>query len=175
VTSPANGDPYGTAVDPIAGGADACRTVPKFRAGGTAVYVGPRSNGYTVMGLPKVTADVQTNDLYGQLNSRLWDVAPDGSQRLVSRGAYRLANKKTGTVTFQLFGNGYRFAPGHRPKLELLGKDSPFLRPSNFPFEVLVRSARVALPTLERSPQGGRRARVGGRRKGLHGARHRWG
>ncbi|HEV2061770.1 MAG TPA: CocE/NonD family hydrolase, partial [Solirubrobacteraceae bacterium] len=165
VTAPANGDPYGTAVDPISGGGDACRSVPKLRAAGTAVYVGPRSKGYTMMGLPKVTAEIETTGLYGELNSRLWDVSPDGSQRLVSRGAYRLRNNQSGSVTFQLFGNGYRFAPGHRPKLELLGKDEPFLRPSNFGFEVLVKSARVELPTLERSPQqgDGRGSAAGGR------------
>ena len=155
VTSPANGDPYGSAIDPIAGGGDACRTVPKVRAAGTAVYEGPRSKGYTMMGLPKVTAQIETTGLFGQLNSRLWDVAPDGSQRLISRGAYRLQNNQRGRVTFQLFGNGYRFAPGHRPKVELLGKDEPFLRPSNSAFAVNVLSAEIELPTLERSPQQG--------------------
>jgi hypothetical protein len=153
VTSDGGDPPTAAAIDPIAGGGDACRIVPAERAAGTAVYVGPRSRGYTLMGLPTVTADIVTRGPYGELDSRLWDVAPDGTQRLVSRGAYRLMPDQSGRVTFQLFGNGYRFAPGHRPKLELLGNDKPYLRPSNVPFTITVRSASVALPTLERAPQ----------------------
>jgi hypothetical protein len=161
VTSNGGNPLTGAAFDPIAGGevtslggtgAPACRTAPVERAPGTVVYLGPRSGGYTLMGLPTVAADIVTQGSWGELDSRLWDVAPDGSQRLVTRGAYRLTPGQSGRVTFQLFGNGYRFAPGHRPKLELLGKDEPYLRPSNFPFAVTVRSARVVLPTLERAP-----------------------
>ena len=166
IVSSGGGNPAtAAAVDPVAGGGDACRTVPAERAPGTAVYVGPRSKGYTMMGLPKVTAEIETTGPFGELNARLWDVAPDGSQLLVSRGPYRLENNRTGKVTFQLYGNGYRFAPGHRPKIELLGKDEGFLRPSNFPFQVEVRSARIELPTLERSPQqgDGRGSAAGGR------------
>jgi hypothetical protein len=79
---------------------------------------------------------------------------PDGQQLLVSRGAYRLRDDQTGRVTFQLHGNGWCFAPGHRPKLELLGKDEPFLRPSNGAFSVRVSDVGVVLPTAERR-QGG--------------------
>ncbi|MDQ3319100.1 MAG: hypothetical protein M3515_02425, partial [Actinomycetota bacterium] len=160
------------AIDPIAGGGDACRTVSEERAPRTAVYVGPRSNGYTMMGLPKVSAQIETTGPYGELNSRLWDVSRDGRQRLVSRGAYRLENNQSGRVTFQLFGNGYRFAPGHRPKIELLGKDEGFLRPSNFPFEVKVLNAQIELPTLDRSPdQGdGRGPAAGGRGCSMRGS-----
>ena len=154
VTSAGGNPATAAAIDPIAGGGDACRTVATERAPNTAVFVGPRSEGYTLMGLPKVTADIKTTGLYGELNARLWDVAPNGRQRLVSRGPYRLENNQTGTATFQLYGNGYRFAAGHRPKIELLGKDEGFMRPSNFPFSVEVRSARIELPTLERSPGG---------------------
>jgi pimeloyl-ACP methyl ester carboxylesterase len=155
VTSGGGNPATAAAVDPIAGGGDACRTVQEERAPGTAVVLGPRSGGYTLMGLPKVSARIATTGLAGQLDSRLWDVAPDGRQRLVSRGAYRLESNQSGRVTFQLFGNGYRFARGHRPKLELLGKDEGFLRPSNLPFAVRVSDVDIELPTLERSPQGG--------------------
>jgi predicted acyl esterase len=90
--------------------------------------------------------------LNGQLDSRLWDVSPDGRQRLISRGAYRLRDDQTGRVTFQLHGNGWCFAPRHRPKLELLGKDEPFLRISNGAYEVEVSDIEVELPIAERRP-----------------------
>ena len=47
---------------------------------------------------------------YGEIAARLWDVLPSGEQRLISRGIYRLAEDQTGTITFQLHGNGYEFA-----------------------------------------------------------------
>ncbi|HLL86407.1 MAG TPA: hypothetical protein VK387_03740 [Thermoleophilaceae bacterium] len=96
VTSEGGNPATGSAVDPITGGGDACRTVAKERAPGTAVYVGPRSGGYTLMCLPKVTADIVTHGPFGQLDSRLWDVAPNGTQRLVSRGAYRVNPDQSG-------------------------------------------------------------------------------
>ena len=88
---------------------------------------------------------------FGQLDSRLWDVDPvAGTQLLVTRGAYRLLPSQRGDVTFQLNGNGYRFAPGHRVRLELLGRDAPYLRASNGTFTVLVSRLRIELPVHER-------------------------
>ncbi len=151
----AGGNPLtGAAFDPITGGGDACRQVAAETAPGTAVVLGPESRGYTLLGLPTVRARIATTGLHGQLDSRLWDVSPDGRQRLISRGAYRLRDDQAGRVTFQLHGNGWCFAPGHRPKLELLGKDEPFLRPSNGAFRVRVSDVGVVLPTAERR-QGG--------------------
>jgi hypothetical protein len=144
----------GAAFDPITGGGDACRQVAAETAPGTAVVLGPESRGYTLLGLPTVRARIATTGLNGQLDSRLWDVSPDGQQRLISLGAYRLHDGQTGRVTFQLHGNGWCFAPGHRPKLELLGKDEPFLRPSNGTFTVQVSDIHVGLPIAEARPGG---------------------
>jgi predicted acyl esterase len=145
----------GGAFDPITGGGNACRETAQETAPGTAVVEGPVSEGYTLLGLPTVRARIATTGSFGQLDSRLWDVSPDGMQRLISRGAYRLRDFQNGRVTFQLHGNGWCFEPGHRPKLELLGKDEPFLRPSNPPpgaFSVSVSDVRVELPIAERRP-----------------------
>jgi X-Pro dipeptidyl-peptidase (S15 family) len=155
----------GTAFDAIAGGGDACRQTGAETAPGTAVVLGPPSRGYTLMGLPTVHAQIATRGRFGQLDSRLWDVSPDGTQRLISRGAYRLRDFQSGRVTFQLHGNGWCFEPGHRPKLELLGKDEPFLRPSNPPpgaFSVSVSDVRVELPIAEERPGGCARESEGG-------------
>jgi predicted acyl esterase len=155
--SSAGGNPAtGVAMDPVAGGGDACRQVNDETAPGTAVVRGPASKGYTLLGLPTVRATISTSGSpYGQLDSRLWDVSPDGDQMLVSRGAYRLTENQSGRITFQLYGNGWCFAPGHRPKLELLGKDEPYLRPSNPPpFNVQVSDVQVRLPTAEAKAKG---------------------
>jgi hypothetical protein len=147
----------GTGFDPIAN-SDACKQANEEQAPGTAVVQGdkvPQGGGYTLLGLPTVTATIATTgSTYGQLDSRLWDVS-GGKQTLISRGAYRLDGAQNGTITFQLNGNGWCFAPGHRPKLELLGKDAPYLRPSNPPpFSINVSNVNVKLPTAEATQAG---------------------
>jgi hypothetical protein len=150
--------------DPVGGTSDACQTVPDETAPGTATYRGSPSQGFTLLGRPTVTARIQTTGRFGQIASRLWDVAPDGTQRLISRGVYRLLDNQSGPVTFQLHGNGYRFEPGHTPKLELLGRDNAmtsggalstgYLRASNGAFTVAVSDLTLELPTAE-APNGG--------------------
>lgn len=142
------GDPLTSAqLDPIGGTSDACKAVPATTVPGTAVYTLPTPSGFTLLGLPTVTATIETLGDFGELDSMLFDVAPGGDQVLVSRGAYRLTANQTGTVTFQLHGNGYGFEPGHTVKLVLLGSDAPYLRPSNdVAFSVRVSGLTVSLP-----------------------------
>lgn len=151
VTSAGGNPSTARAIDPIAS-TDACTTVGDETAPGTAVYRAPKVTGagYTLMGLPTVQATVAAIGVGPQLDSRLWDVGPDGRQTLVSRGAYRLADNESGTVTFQLHGNGWRFAPGDTPKLELLGTDPPYLQPNKAAFSIRVSDVVAELPTLER-------------------------
>ncbi|MDQ6915790.1 MAG: hypothetical protein M3155_08270, partial [Actinomycetota bacterium] len=153
VTSPGGNPATAAAYDPIGGTSDACKTVASEHAPGTATYE-IASQGFTLMGQPTVRATVNTTGVLGQLDARLWDVAPDGTQRLVSRGGYRLLDNQQGTVLFQLHANGYDFAPGHTAKLELLGVDAPYYRPTNSPFSVQVSAVTVELPTLQ-GPNGG--------------------
>ena len=134
--------------DPIAGTSDACKAIQSSSAPGTAVYSADTGSGFTMLGLPNVTATIATIGDFGELDSMLFDVAPDGSERLISRGAYRLTNNQAGQVTFQLHGNGYSFAAGHTVKLVLLGSDDPYLRLSNdVAFSVQVSNLTVTLPT----------------------------
>jgi predicted acyl esterase len=107
------------------------------------------SPGFTMMGLPTISAQVVTTGNYGQIDARLWDVLPSGQQRLISRGVYRLIENQTGTITFQLHGNGYEFAKGDTVKLELMGRDAPYYRATNkeFPFTVKVSNLSAVLPT----------------------------
>jgi predicted acyl esterase len=143
-----------SAFNPIFGTSDACKEVPFEHAPGTGVYeLGSR--GFTMLGRPTVRATIATRGRFGQLDSRLWDVDPvHGTQLLVTRGAYRLLDDQRGTITFQLNGNGWIFAPRHRIKLELLGNDAGnnggYLRASNGAFSVRVTRLTIELPTHER-------------------------
>jgi fermentation-respiration switch protein FrsA (DUF1100 family) len=140
----------GPPFDPITGTTDACKTISIIPASsaGTAVYTHPvTGHGFTLLGLPTVTATIKTTGVFGELDSRLYDVLPDGSERLISRGAYRLLDNQTGQITFQLHGNGYFFPPGDTVKLELRGNDSDYLRPSNnSAFTVQVSDLKASLP-----------------------------
>jgi hypothetical protein len=134
------------AFDPIAGTSDACKTIRARNEPGTAVYT-MTSPGFTLMGLPTITADIATTGPFGELVGRLWDVLPDGSQRLISRGVYRLNDDQTGRITFQLHGNGYSFAPGDTVKLQVLGRDAPYYRASNGRFSISVSNLQISLPS----------------------------
>jgi fermentation-respiration switch protein FrsA (DUF1100 family) len=131
--------------DPIAS-SDACKTVKAETEPGTANYA-MTSQGFTLLGLPTVTATIKALGPFGELDSRLWDVLPNGEQRLISRGVYRLTENQAGTITFQLHGNGYEFAAGDTIKLQLLGRDAPYYRASNGAYSVEVSDLTVSLPT----------------------------
>ncbi len=47
---------------------------------------------------------------------------------------------------WQLHPASWRFAKGHTPRLELLGSDAPYARPSNGQFQVEVKRLRLRLP-----------------------------
>jgi X-Pro dipeptidyl-peptidase (S15 family)/X-Pro dipeptidyl-peptidase C-terminal non-catalytic domain len=143
------GDPQvAAAIDPVTGGGDACATTKADAAPGTAVYKLPASKGFTLLGAPAVRATIAVSGTAAQIAARLWDVAPDGSsQTLVARGTYRPDGGAT--AVFQLHANGWRFAPGHVPRLELLGADAPYTRVSNGVFQTDVKSLELTLPTRE--------------------------
>ncbi len=149
VSSSDLGDPaVGRAIDPVAGGGDSCaqtpagddsasRRVPLFHA---------KRKGVTMIGSPRLRARLDVNGAAPadtQLASRLWDVAPDGSQRLVARGSYR---PRQGKNRWQLHPGSWRFSKGHAAELELLGADVPSNRASNSEFSTEVANLRVRVP-----------------------------
>jgi predicted acyl esterase len=132
--------------DPIGGTSNACKSVKAEVEPNTANYT-MESHGFTLLGLPTVTATVKTLGPFGEIAARLWDVMGNGEQRLISRGVYRLNENQTGTITFQLHGNGYQFPAKDTVKLQLLGRDTPYYRASNGVFSIEVASLTVSLPT----------------------------
>ncbi len=132
--------------DPIGGTTDACKTVAGELEPNTANYT-LASSGFTLLGLPTVTATIKTLGPFGEIAARLWDVLPSGEQRLISRSVYRLTENQSGAISFQLHGNGYAFPAGDTVKLQLLGRDAPYYRASNGSFSVEVSNLTVSLPT----------------------------
>jgi hypothetical protein len=143
----------GAAIDPIAGGGNDCATTSTAPEAGAATYtLAPApGRGYTLMGSPTILATLRGSGTPGaaQVAGRLWDVAPGGSgQTLVARGLFRPTGN--GRFVWQLNANGWRFAPGHVAKLELLGEDPPYARPSNGSFTVTVNRLQLRLPVLDK-------------------------
>ena len=126
-------------------GANSCLQVAAERAPGTAIVQRSFARAFTLLGQPTVRARVRTKARGATIVARLWDVH-QGRQTLVGRGAYRLTDRQQGRIVFQLWGNGWRFGPGHQAKLELLGSDPNFMRPSNFSFRVRISRIGVRLP-----------------------------
>jgi dienelactone hydrolase len=139
--------------DPVFGGG-ACATVPATDQGsGVATYRLPAAtgSGYTLLGSPTVVADLNVTGKFAYIAARLLDVNPaTGTETLVARGVYRIdSNAPDALQVFQLHPGAWHFAAGHVPKLELLGQDSPYLRPSNGVFTISVSNLQLRLPVHE--------------------------
>jgi predicted acyl esterase len=144
-------DPRAIATDPVAvstrsGRGCVSTTLPPTP--GVATWTAPVPRGFTMIGMPRLSLRLRAVAPDVQLNARLWDVAPGGAQTLVTRGAYRaVAPSPAGEgVRYDLFGNHWRFDPGHRLMLEVTADDSPFLRRDNFPALATIDRVRVVVP-----------------------------
>lgn len=149
VSSSGGDETGGVGADPNANQGGPCNTFNDANESGTAAYRFPIGKGFTLSGRPEVRAHVDVQGLYGQLDARLFDVAPGGTETLVTRTAYRLLDNEHDTIVFQLNGNAYRFPAGDAVKLELLGRDLPYVRFSNSTFTLNVSDVSLTLPTLE--------------------------
>jgi X-Pro dipeptidyl-peptidase (S15 family) len=144
------GDPdVSSLLNPLVGGP--CRTAPAVDDANSATYRLPAATGlgYTLLGAPTVIADLEVSGSFAQVAARLWDVAPDGTQTLVSHALYRPRSDNAGPQVFQLHPNGWRFAGGHVPKLELLGQSPPYGREASGAFTVTVKRLELRLPVAE--------------------------
>lgn len=96
-----------------------------------------------------------------QLDPKLYDLAADGSARLLTRGAFAepLGDAQLSpqhNVDIDVFGVSYLVPAGHRLRLTLSTEDTPYLRPTVNPFAVaLFAGSSIELPvasTLRQSP-----------------------
>jgi hypothetical protein len=152
-------DPNGPATDPLAhvaplpGLSSPCVVSPGPALGGYTGISEPLSAPATMVGLGHVDLSSTLVGLTGQLDARLWDVSPDGSALLVSRGTYRLDtagfDSPSGTLRVPLFGNHWPVPAGHRLRLDLTQVDQPFLRPSTLPSSLSFADPRLSLPIRE--------------------------
>jgi predicted acyl esterase len=138
-----------------------CGTIADTDEAGSAAYrLDPApEGGYTMMGAATVVADFTLSGDTSQVAARLLDVAPNGQATLVDRGLWRPATGGPTKQVFQLHPNGWHFAAGHVPKLELLAADGvrpdpTFLLsyglPSNNQQPVTVSDLELRIPVVEK-------------------------
>lgn len=169
------GDPDGIESDPVVGGTILERAFPgecvvsetqQWPGRYTSVSA-PLSEALTYVGLGSVTLPYKLleSDGAATVNARVWDMAPNGTTTLMTRGTYRLdqlatgdADRPAGTLRLPLFGNHWPLKPGHRIRLDLMQVDESapmvgtFQRskvPDTFQFE----EAELELPTRQSGEQ----------------------
>lgn len=134
--------------DPFAG-ATSCPSVAAETDPGAATYLGKpaEGDGYTLVGSPTISARIRVNGKYPEISTRLWDVAPNGQQTMVQHSVYK--PRKRGRQTYQLHPAGYHFGAGHVPKLEILGRDFPYMQEPAGDYEIKVRKLQLELPVRQ--------------------------
>lgn len=88
------------------------------------------SGDVTIMGAPKVVTYYQSSQDYTQLDPWVYDVAPDGTETLISQGwyeghhdgkAWEMANNASHPIEMQAC--YHKFTAGHRIKLKITTAD----------------------------------------------------
>jgi predicted acyl esterase len=105
----------------------------------------------TLLGIPTLTLEFETSASGYWIAARLYDQDPGGARTLVTRGVCRFdadfPDRKCDV--FDLWGNAWTFAKGHRVVVEVSQADSPFLRRHDEPSTIQFLSANVRLPTAD--------------------------
>jgi X-Pro dipeptidyl-peptidase C-terminal non-catalytic domain/RTX calcium-binding nonapeptide repeat (4 copies) len=83
-----------------------------------------------------------------QLNARLYDLFPDGTAVMVDRGVRRI-DQPSGTVVYELHGNGWRFPQGHQIRIEVAQDDNPFVKNGTPPSSATLSSVNLRVPIRE--------------------------
>jgi predicted acyl esterase len=150
-TNPA-ADTTGTTTDPITNSGCLHSSASSNDAASSWSWPIGANQGFTQLGLPRLTVDFTMAGVDATLAARLWDVAPDGSKTLADRGVYRLtaaANGTAGSISFELYGNCWEWQPGHTMQLQVTQVDTPYLRPDNLASSLTLSGPHLDVPTHE--------------------------
>jgi hypothetical protein len=133
-----------------AGTATRCAHLPSQTDPGVAAWSWKTGSNAVVAGSPVVTASVRDTGPDAELNARIWDVTPSGTEYLMSRGTYRLTlppSSEDTSVAFQTSAATFAVAAGDSIKLELTGYDSPTYQPDSVVNTTTIDSVKLELPT----------------------------
>ncbi|MEA2434534.1 MAG: type transport system ATP-binding protein [Actinomycetota bacterium] len=141
-------DPHASLIDPINEPRNTCRTTDTAVAEGNLAAEMDFPDGYTMIGMSDVRLDADPTAPNMYISARLWDVDPEaGTQTLVDRGVFRLGGEEAqAQIDFELFGNGWTFAPGHKMKLEFTANDAPAFGNPNAVGTIAISGVSISLP-----------------------------
>ena len=149
MSSPVTPNPHAEDADPVTG---PCASHSTPAGAGIATYDSDELAGdVTMIGQTRVSASLEGATPGAQLNARLYDVYPDGTQVLVDRGTHILVDESS-TAVFDLHGNGWRFPEGHRVRIELAQDDDPYVRRSDQASTITVTATQLSVPIRELAP-----------------------
>ena len=97
----------------------------------------PYADPVEVLGIPQVQFFMLPNRTFFQVHAELYDLAPDGSATMISRGHYGSRTAEPGrhlTVAFDLRAIGYQLAAGHRLRLAVSNCNTDYVFPYFEPF-----------------------------------------
>jgi fermentation-respiration switch protein FrsA (DUF1100 family) len=139
--------------DPILGAGNPCVALPEeLVANEHAIEYGTGplpAGGATLMGSPTIVAEVESPSPNSEIAARLFDVSPEGEDRLIARGLYRPEGGSQQMV-FQLHPQAYHVPAGDEIELELLPSDFPYGRFSNLQTDVTVSNLELRLPVMDK-------------------------
>ncbi|CAB4733520.1 MAG: CocE/NonD family hydrolase [Actinobacteria bacterium] len=101
-------------------------------------------------GEPVLTASLTTTAPRANLVGMVYDIDPSGQARLISRGTELLRTAGSTEVRLPLYGQDWVLAKGHRIGVLLSGADASWWLHLPTMTDVVVDSARIALPFLSR-------------------------
>ncbi|HEX3361888.1 MAG TPA: CocE/NonD family hydrolase [Solirubrobacterales bacterium] len=138
--------------DPIVGAGEPCVALPEEEVANEHAVeysTGPiPAGGVTLMGSPTIVAEVESPSPNSEIAARLFDVSPEGYDRLIARGVYR-PEGGVQQMVFQLHPQAYHVPAGDEIELELLPSDFPYMRYSNLQANVTVSNLELRLPVNE--------------------------
>ena len=99
-----------------------------------------------IAGQPELSLVASTRAPRVELNIRLFDVAPDGTKQLITRGTFLLEGPANAPVTIPTYGNFWEAAADHALRVEISNVDSPYLSPSRVPSVTDISQVSLTLP-----------------------------
>ena len=128
------------------GGVTGC---PRVRNGvGTWTFGTPLSAPVHIAGAPRLTVHTETLVPNATLIALMYDLDPQGTATLLTRGATLLRTAGEATVSFDLYPQDWIVGAGHRIGVLLTGSDMGWFAPAHTATTVGVRDGSLAVPVL---------------------------
>ena len=105
-----------------------------------------------IAGQPRIALHATTVAPRVQLNVRLFEVAPDGTRSLITRGTYTIDSGTPGVpigeadIVIPTYGNLWRVQGDAVLRVEITNLDSPYITPSRVPSATTISGVRLEVP-----------------------------